>query len=60
MGKPSTDETTRDTLFDAAKPFSPTGRAKLLSCLRATAIQLPPQDGETMARIADILQLLPG
>lgn len=60
MTNPTMDDITPDTLFDAVKSLSPAGRAELLSFLRATAIQLPPQDGETMARIADILELLLG
>jgi len=52
------DDITPDTLFDAVKSLSPRGRAELLSYLRATAIQGAPEDGETMARIADILELL--
>jgi len=58
MPKPSMDDITPDTLFDAVKSLSPAGRAELLSFLRRTAIQLPTEDGETMARIADILELL--
>lgn len=51
---------TPDTLFDAVKSLSHRGRNELLSYLRTTGIQLPPEDGETMARIADILELLLG
>ncbi len=57
---PSMDDITPDTLFDAVKSLSPRGRSKLLAFLRTTAIQLPPEDGEIMARIADILELLLG
>ena len=60
MTKPAMDDITPDTLFDAVKSLSPVGRAELLSFLRATAIELPPEDGETMARIADTLELLLG
>lgn len=42
MSKPSTDDATLDSPFDAAKSLSPPGRAALLCCVRATAIQLPP------------------
>jgi hypothetical protein len=55
---PNMDDITPETLFDAVKSLSPKGRSELLAFLRATAIQLPPEDGETMARIADILELL--
>jgi hypothetical protein len=58
MPKSQMDDITPDTLFDAVKSLSPRGRAELLSYLRATAIQVAPEDGETMARIADILELL--
>lgn len=58
MIKPTMDDITPDTLFDAVKSLSPAGRAELLSFLRTTALRLPRQDGETMARIADILELL--
>jgi|GEM_PF-1380027 len=61
MSKPNLshmDDITPNTLFDAVKSLSPRGRGELLAFLRATAIQLPPEDGETMARIADILELL--
>ncbi len=60
MTKLSMEDITPDTLFDAVKSLSPAGRAELLSFLRVTAIRLPPEDGETMARIADILELLLG
>jgi acyl carrier protein len=60
MRKPNMDDITPDTLFEAVKSLSSAGRAELLVFLRATAIQLPPEDGETMARIADILELLLG
>jgi hypothetical protein len=52
------DDITPETLFDAVKSLSPKGRSELLAFLRATALQHPRQDGETMARIADILELL--
>jgi len=52
------DDITPDILFDTVKSLSPAGRAELLSFLRTSAIQLPAEDGETMARIADILELL--
>jgi hypothetical protein len=52
------DDITPETLFDAVKSLSPRGRSELLAFLRTTALQLPRQDGETMARIADILELL--
>ncbi len=58
MMKPNMDDITPDTLFDAVKSMSPAGRAELLAFLRTTALQVPPEDGETMARIADILELL--
>ena len=58
MPKSKMDDITPETLFDAVKSLSPRGRAELLSYLRATAIELAPEDGETMARIADILELL--
>lgn len=54
------DDITPGTLFDAVKSLSPMGRAELLAYLRATAVQLSPEDGETMARIADILEPLLG
>ena len=60
MRKPEMNDITPGTLFDAVKSLSPRGRAELLSFLRASAIQPPPEDGETMARIADILDLLLG
>jgi hypothetical protein len=60
MTKPNMHDITPDTLFDAVKSLSPGGRAELLVFLRASAIQLPSEDGETMARIADILELLLG
>jgi len=60
MAKPNMDDITPDTLFEAVKLLSPQGRAELLAFLRTTALQLPPKDGETMARIADILELLLG
>ncbi len=52
------DDITPDTLFDALRALSPRGRAELLGYLRATALQLSPEDGEAMARIADVLELL--
>ncbi len=58
MPKTKMDDITPDTLFDAVKSLSPRCRAELLSYLRATAFQGQPEDGETMARIADILELL--
>lgn len=58
MMKPNMDDITPGTLFDAVKSLSPAGRAELLAFLRTTALQVPPEDGETMARIADILELL--
>ena len=55
---PSMDDITPDTLFDAVKSLSPRCRSELLAFLRTTAHQLPLEDGEIMARIADILELL--
>jgi hypothetical protein len=55
---PSMDDITPETLFDAVKSLSPKGRSELLTYLRTIALQLPREDGETMARIADILELL--
>ncbi len=55
---PKMDDITPETLFDAVKSLSPKGRSELLAYLRTTALQLPREDGETMARIADILELL--
>ena len=60
MTKPNMDDITPDTLIDAVKSQPPAGRAELLAFLRATALQLSPEDGETMARIADVLELLLG
>ena len=60
MTKLNMNDITPNTLFDAVKSLSPGGRAELLVFLRASAIQLPSEDGETMARIADILELLLG
>ena len=60
MAKPNMDDITPETLFDAVKSLSPRGRAELLTFLRTSALQLPPEDGETMARTADILELLLG
>ena len=58
MMKPKMDDITPDTLFEAVKSLSPSGRTELLAFLRASAIQLSPEDGETMVRVADILDLL--
>jgi hypothetical protein len=60
MTKPKTDDITPDTLFEAVRLLPPQGGAELLAFLRTTALQFPPDDGETMARIADILELLLG
>lgn len=60
MAKPNMEDITPDTLFDAVKSLSPAGRRELLTFLRASALQLAPEDGETMAHIADILELLLG
>ncbi len=60
MPNPHLDDITPVALLDAVKTLSPKGRAELLSYLRAAALQLSPEDGETMARIADLLELLLG
>ncbi len=60
MPHPHLDDITPDALMDAVNSLSPKGRAELLSFLRAAALQVSPEDGETMARIADLLELLLG
>jgi hypothetical protein len=60
MPESKMDEITPETLFEAVKSVSANGHAEFLSYLRAAAIQMPPEDGEVMARMADILELLLG
>jgi hypothetical protein len=60
MSLPDMQDIIPETFLDAVKALSPGGRDDLLAYLRTSAIQLSPADGEIMARIADVLELLLG
>ncbi len=54
------DDITPDTFFDLVKSLSPKGRDELLTLLRTAALQGSPADGDVLARMADVLEMLLG
>lgn len=54
------DDITPDAFFDLVKSLSPKGREELMSLLRTAALQVTPTDGDVLARMADLLEMLLG
>lgn len=54
------DDITPHTFFDLVKSLSPKGRGELMGLLRTTALQVSPADGDVLARMADVLEMLLG
>ena len=52
------DDVDLDALLDALKSLSLEGRRSLIAWLRDRAMQEPPDDGNALARLADLLEML--
>lgn len=58
MGRRRRDDVDLDALLDALKSLSLEGRRSLIGWLRDRAMQEPPDDGNALARLADVLEML--
>ena len=58
MGRRRRDDVDLDALLDALKSLSLEGRRSLITWLRDRAMQEPPDDGNALARLADVLEML--